>query len=62
MYLLNLSKTSFKNVLYPDARARGRLGERPENLDKKELEMLQILVANGTSIYRYLENNDYIYK
>lgn len=51
------------------ARARGRLGGRPEKLDKKELEMLKTLVANGTpvtdiaqmwgvsrtTVYRYLE-------
>jgi len=51
------------------ARARGRLGGRPEKLDKKELEMLKTLVASGTpitdiaqrwgvsrtTVYRYLE-------
>ncbi|MDN9012474.1 recombinase family protein [Brevibacillus laterosporus] len=51
------------------ARARGRLGGRPEKLEKKEIEMLKTLVAGGTAIkniadmwglsrttiYRYLE-------
>ncbi|MEF7566046.1 recombinase family protein [Cytobacillus firmus] len=51
------------------ARARGRLGGRPEKLDKKELEMLKTLVESGTpitdiaqrwgvsrtTVYRYLE-------
>lgn len=32
------------------ARARGRLGGRPEKLDKKELEMLKTLVENETPI------------
>jgi DNA invertase Pin-like site-specific DNA recombinase len=51
------------------ARARGRLGGRPEKLGKKEVEMLKTLVSNGTpikdvaemfgisrtTVYRYLE-------
>jgi DNA invertase Pin-like site-specific DNA recombinase len=51
------------------ARARGRLGGRPEKLDNRELEMLRTLVATGTpikdvaqmwgisrtTVYRYLE-------
>jgi DNA invertase Pin-like site-specific DNA recombinase len=51
------------------ARARGRLGGRPEKLDKKQIEALKALVSNGTpikdvaqiwglsrtTIYRYLE-------
>lgn len=32
------------------ARARGRLGGRPEKLDNRELEMLRTLIANGTPI------------
>lgn len=51
------------------ARARGRLGGRPEKLDNRELEMLRTLVTTGTpikdiaqmwgisrtTVYRYLE-------
>jgi DNA invertase Pin-like site-specific DNA recombinase len=54
------------------ARARGRLGGRPEKLSKKDIEMLKTLVANGTpikdiaqmwgisrtTIYRYLEKTN----
>lgn len=32
------------------AKARGRLGGRPEKLDKKELDMLKTLVTSGTPI------------
>ncbi|MEW9674383.1 recombinase family protein [Ammoniphilus sp. 3BR4] len=53
------------------ARARGRLGGRPEKLDKKEMEILRTLATNGTSIkdiaemwgisrttvYRYLDKS-----
>lgn len=51
------------------AKARGRLGGRPEKLDSKELDMLKTLVENGTpiadiaqmwgisrtTVYRYLQ-------
>ncbi|MDM5188305.1 recombinase family protein [Bacillus sp. DX4.1] len=51
------------------ARARGRLGGRPEKLDNKDMDMLKTLVKNGTpikdianmwgisrtTVYRYLE-------
>jgi DNA invertase Pin-like site-specific DNA recombinase len=51
--LPNLSVILFRNGSAAGraaARARGRLGGRPEKLDKKELEMLKTLVANGAPI------------
>lgn len=36
------------------ARARGRLGGRPEKITEKDIELLKTLIESGTTIYRYI--------